>query len=78
LAGFPYVLTRDGRIMAIVPIDILSWTRETAAGFGKVSADRKRIAPKARGQMRITGMATALAKRQLKAQGWAVLERQRP
>jgi len=77
LAGFPYVLTRDGRVMAIVPIDILSWTRETAAGFGKVSADHKRVAPKARGVLRIAGRATSLAKRQLKAQGWAVLERQR-
>jgi hypothetical protein len=56
----------------------LSWTRETAAGFGQVSAERKRVAPKARGQLRITGMATALAKKELKAQGWAVLEHQRP
>jgi hypothetical protein len=78
LASFPYVLTRDGRVMAILPIDALSWTRETAAGFGQVSAERKRVAPKARGQLRITGMATALAKKELKAQGWAVLEHQRP
>jgi hypothetical protein len=60
-----------------VPIDALSWTRETAAGFGQVSADRKRIAPKARGELRISGQATRLAKQRLKAQGWAVLERQR-
>jgi hypothetical protein len=78
LADFPYVLTRDGRVMAIVPIDVLSWTRETAAGFGQVSADRKRIAPKARGVLRIAGQATSLAKKRLKAEGWAVLEYQRP
>jgi hypothetical protein len=78
LDGFPYVLTRDGRVMAILPIDALSWTRETAAGFGQVSADRKRFVPKAHGQLRITGAATALAKRRLKAEGWAVLEHQRP
>jgi hypothetical protein len=78
LASFPYVLTRDGRVMAIVPIDALSWTRETATGFGRVSADRRRIAPKARGVLRITGQATRLAKRRLKAQGWTVKEHQRP
>jgi hypothetical protein len=78
LASFPYVITRDGRVTTILPIDALSWTRETAAGFTAVSADRRRFAPKARGQMRITGMATALAKKELKAQGWAVLDHQRP
>jgi hypothetical protein len=78
LASFPYVITRDGRVTTILPIDALSWTRETAAGFIAVSNDRRRFAPKARGQMRITGMATALAKKELKAQGWAVLDHQRP
>jgi hypothetical protein len=78
LASFPYVITRDGRVTAIVPIDVLSWTRETANGFGAVSADRRRFAPKAHGQFRITGMATALAKKEMGAQGWTVLEHQRP
>jgi hypothetical protein len=78
LANFPYVLTRDGRVTAVLPIDALSWTRETATGFSAVSADRRRFAPKARGQMRLTGTATALAKKELKAQGWTVLEHQRP
>jgi hypothetical protein len=78
LADFPYVVTRDNRVTAVMPIDALSWTRETAGGFTAVSNDRQRSVPKARGQMRITGMATALAKKQLKAQGWTLLERQRP
>jgi hypothetical protein len=78
LVGYPYVITRDGRVMTVAPIDALSWTRETAAGFGSVTAERKRVAPNARGELRITGQATALAKRSLSAQGWAVLERQRP
>jgi hypothetical protein len=78
LANFPYVVTRDNRVTAVMPIDALSWTRETAGGFTAVTDDRRRFAPQARGQMRITGMATALAKRQLKSQGWSVLEHQRP
>ncbi len=78
LAAFPYVVTRDGRVMALLPIDALSWTRDTAVGFTAVSNERRRVAPKARGELRITGMATAMAKERLKAQGWTVLEHQRP
>jgi hypothetical protein len=78
LAAFPYVVTRDGRVMALLPIDALSWTRDTAIGFNQVSNERKRVAPKARGELRITGMATAMAKERLKEQGWTVLEHQKP
>jgi hypothetical protein len=78
LAAFPYVVTRDGRVTALLPIDALSWTRDTAIGFTQVSNERKRVAPNARGELRITGMATAMAKERLKAQGWTVLEHQRP
>ena len=78
LAAFPYVVTRDGRVTALLPIDALSWTRDTAVGFTQVSNERKRVAPKARGELRITGMATAMAKERLKAQGWTVREHQKP
>lgn len=78
LAAFPYVVTRDGRVTALLPIDALSWTRDTAVGFTQVSTERKRMAPNARGELRITGMATAMAKERLKAQGWTVREHQKP
>jgi len=78
LVGYPYAITRDGRVVTLAPIDALSWTSETAAWSGSVTAERNRFAPNARGELRITGQATALAKRQLQAQGWNVLERQRP
>jgi hypothetical protein len=61
LAGYPYVITRDGRVMTVPPIDALSWTSETASGFGTVTTERKHIAPNAHGEIRITGQATALA-----------------
>jgi len=78
LASYPFVLTRRGDVMALLPIDILSWTRTTSAGFGQVTAERKHVAPKAHGVLRIAGTATRLAKRRLKAEGWAVLEHQHP
>ena len=43
-----------------------------------MSNERRRVAPKARGELRITGMATAMAKERLKEQGWTVLEHQQP
>ena len=78
LGGLPFAVTRDGRIVTATPIDALSWTANTAARFGQFSAERNRVSPKAAGELRITGQATALAKRQLKAQGWTVLENQFP
>jgi hypothetical protein len=45
-------------------------------GFTQVTNERKRVAPNARGELRITGTATAMAKEKLKGQGWAILERQ--
>jgi hypothetical protein len=78
LANFPYAVTRDGRVTAVLPIDALAWTQQSASGFSAVSADRRRLAPRAQGQMRLTGMATALAKKELKSQGWTVLEHQHP
>ena len=78
LADFPYVVTKDGRVTAILPIDALSWTRETATGFTAVTSARKGLAPTTHGELRITGMATAMAKQELKARGWTVLERQKP
>ena len=78
LAGYPFVITRDNRVVALLPIDALSWTRETEAGFGAVTAERKQVAPKSRGELRVVGMATVLAKKKLKAEGWLVLDHQKP
>lgn len=76
LAGYPYLLTRDGRLVAVVPIDALSWTAQTLATFGAMGAARSQVAPNAPSELRITGTATERARRELKAQGWAVLEHQ--
>jgi hypothetical protein len=74
LAGYPVLATRDGRIVALAPVDIASWTPTTAAAFSDVANARRQVAPKAAGEIRITGQATALAKKQLKAEGWTVVE----
>ncbi len=76
LGGLPFAVARDGRIVTSAPIDALSWTKGTAARFATFTAERKAISPKAAGELRISGQATALAKKQLKAQGWNVVEGQ--
>ena len=75
LGGLPFALTRDGSIVTVAPIDALSWTPENAARFATFTAARRAISAKSKGEIKITGTATALAKRDLKKEGWGVVER---
>jgi hypothetical protein len=74
LGGYPFNLTRDGRVVGIMPVDALAWTENTGKSLNDAAADAKRLVPNARPEMRITGQATALAKQKLKALGWNVVE----
>ena len=74
LGGYPFNLTRDGRVVGIMPVDALSWTENTSRSLSDAAADAKRLVPNARGELRISGQATALAKQKLKALGWNVVE----
>ncbi len=75
LGGLPFALTRGGSIVTAAPIDALSWTPENAARFATFTAARRAISAKSKGEVKITGTATALAKRDLKKEGWGVVER---
>lgn len=74
LGGYPFNLTRDGRVVGIMPVDALAWTETTGKALSDAAADAKRAVPNARGELRISGQATALAKQKLKALGWNVVE----
>ncbi|HZL32091.1 MAG TPA: hypothetical protein VFC54_13680 [Pseudolabrys sp.] len=74
LGGLPFALTREGRVVTAAPIDALSWTPDNATRFGQFTAARKALSPKAVGEVKITGQATALAKRELKKEGWSIVE----
>jgi hypothetical protein len=74
LAGYPVLEARDGHLVALAPIDIASWTRTTAEGFSDLDNARRQVAPKAKAEVRMTGRATPLAKKQLQAMGWTVVE----
>jgi hypothetical protein len=74
LGGYPFNLARNGRIVGAMPIDILAWTEKTAAVWHDCAADARRIAPGARVELRITGKATPLARRELQTLGFRVVE----
>lgn len=76
LGGLPFLVAKDGRFVTVAPIDALSWTQQSATRFEAFTKARNQLVAKSTGEIRITGQATALAKRQLKALGWAVVERQ--
>ncbi len=75
LAAFPYVVTRDGRVTALLPIDALSWTRDTAVGSPRLAKSASAWRPR-----RVANCALPARpppwQGALKAEGWTVLERQ--
>jgi hypothetical protein len=73
LGGFPFNQARDGTVIGVMPVDIVSWTEVTARAFGGSSADLRKIGRA--GELRFTGTATNLAKQRLQASGWRVVER---
>jgi hypothetical protein len=75
LGGFPFNQLRDGTVVAVMPVDIISWTDTTARAFGESSKDLRKIGRA--GELRLTGTATTLAKQRLKEQGWRVVENSR-
>jgi hypothetical protein len=77
LGGYPFNVARDGRILGVMPIDALAWT-ETIAGVLLIcAADARKVSATGQVELRITGMATPRAKRELKALGWRVVENAR-
>lgn len=74
LGDFPFNQTRSGTLVAVWPVDAVSWTDTTAQAMARVSEARKRSGLPGRGEIRITGQATPTAKERLKAQGWTVTE----
>ena len=72
--GYPFNITRDGRIVGVMPIDALSWTESTSGALRGSAADARRMAASDGVELRITGTATPLAKKQLQALGWKVVE----
>jgi hypothetical protein len=74
LGDFPFNQTRDGALVAVWPVDALSWTDNTAQAMARATEARKRGGLPGHGEIRITGQATRTARERLKAMGWSVTE----
>jgi hypothetical protein len=71
---FPLLVSRSQGIVGIFPIDILSWTKETAPVISAMTSaadDNGLTGPKV---LRISGSATPLAKKNLQRLGWKIEE----
>jgi hypothetical protein len=77
LGGYPFNVARDGRILGVMPIDALAWTETIADVLRICAADARKFSATGKVELRITGTATARAKRELKALGWRVVENAR-
>jgi hypothetical protein len=77
LGGYPFNVTRDGRILGVMPIDALAWTETIADVLRICAADARKVSPTGQVELRITGTATSRAKRELAALGWRVVENAR-
>jgi hypothetical protein len=76
LGGFPFVQT-DGGILGILPLDAVSWTKNTSKAMKDITQSLRRLPDHGKAELRITGQATPLAKQQLKALGWTVIDNTR-
>ena len=69
--GIPLTSTKDGRMIALFPFDLVAWTDMTGGLVEALAADLKNDVP---AELVITGSATPLARSQLMQLGWTLTE----
>jgi hypothetical protein len=74
LGGYPFNVTRQGRIIGVMPIDALAWTEKIAGVLRGCAADARKLSAGKPVELRITGTATPRARKELQALGWRVVE----
>jgi hypothetical protein len=68
--------TKDGRAVALVAIDYLSWTDASEKAVKEINARAKAELKATKLELRLSGRASDRAREELKALGWTVLEKQ--
>jgi hypothetical protein len=66
--------TKDGRAVALCPVDWVQWTEPFAKAAGEAGARAKKELGAAKLELRLTGRASDVAKREAAALGWTVVE----
>jgi hypothetical protein len=75
--GIPVFLTKNGKIIAIFPLDYIAWTPNIARKVTAVSAAIKQMPGISGKELWVTGKVHPIAKKALEAKGWKVEERVR-
>jgi hypothetical protein len=66
--------TKDGRAIALLPLDSVRWTEPFATAVREAGDRAKRELGAKSLEMRLTGRASDRAERELKGLGWTVVE----
>ena len=72
--GFPLNQLCDGRVLALVPLDELAWTKKAAGAFSAITEELRRLKVAPGAELQITGRATPMARKMLQSMGWTVVE----
>ncbi|MGA3117359.1 MAG: hypothetical protein ABSF90_23335 [Syntrophobacteraceae bacterium] len=75
--GIPVLLTNNGKIVAIFPLDYVAWTQNVARKVETVSAAIKQMPGVSGKELWVTGKVDPIARKALEANGWKVEERVR-
>ncbi len=75
--GVPVLLTNNGKIVAIFPLDYIAWTQNFERKMQAVSAAIEQMPGISGKELWVTGKVYPLAKKALEARGWKVEERAR-
>ena len=76
--GLPLNQLRNGRILVLVPLDELAWTKQAGGAFTAITDELKRSKVTGGVELRITGRATPMARSMLESMGWTVVEKTAP
>src|SRR5271157_2538668 len=75
--GIPVLLTNNGKIIAIFPLDYIAWTPNFARKAQAVSGAIKQMSGISGKEFWVTGKVNPIARKALEAKGWKVEERVR-
>jgi len=73
VAGHAVNITRDGRAVAVFPLDDLAWTELPPRTFQSANAELRRNSPGRAAVFATTGQVTPLAAAEIKKLGWKIV-----
>jgi hypothetical protein len=73
--GIPLSELRDGTILFLAPLDLVTWTSAVGETFAAVTANIRNSGYRGDLILEVTGTATPLARQELKKLGWIIMNR---